>query len=101
MLSERERQALVEIEQSIAASDPRLAAMLSTSRGRQRERVAWSRLAHDLVMTLAIVSAVLCVALGEGSAGMVAAIFAVVVLMARRVKFPPDANSAEGPRLSP
>lgn len=85
MLSEREQQALGEIERTISVTDPRLAALLrSTRTGR---RVHWARLAHDLVIVVSVLSAILCIAVAQVGAGLIALLFAAVVLAVRQLRF--------------
>jgi hypothetical protein len=85
MLSEHERRALREIEQSVAAHDPTFAAMLSPRSNRFVQRM---RLAHDLVAGLAIALALICIPLGEIGAGLASLVFAAVVIVMRRQRFP-------------
>jgi hypothetical protein len=95
MLSEPEQRVLHEIEQTLAASDPGLASLLSTRRAGGPGRVA--RVAHDVVFVLAAVSGLLCLVLGQIGSGMVALLFAVVVLEVRRARFTvPAAQPATG-----
>ncbi|GAA5173044.1 hypothetical protein GCM10023321_73820 [Pseudonocardia eucalypti] len=86
MLSERERQVLGEIERTVTASDPALASLLGASR--PPRAFNWNRIAYDAVTVLAVLSAMLCIALGAFGAGMVATLFAMVVLSVRRLRFP-------------
>ena len=85
MLSEHERRALREIEQSVAAHDPAFAAMLSPRSNRVIRRM---RLAHDVVAGLAIVLALVCLPLGQIGAGLASLLFAGVVIALRRQRFP-------------
>lgn len=90
MLSEREQQALREIERAISTDDPRLASALR--RTKLSTSAWWTRLAHDAVAALAVILAVLCVALGEVGPGFAAGLFAAVVIAIRRRRFPPRAG---------
>lgn len=86
MLSESERRALDEIELTLASNDPSFAQMLgdpATSRASRR-----ARLVYDAVAVFSMLLGVGCVALGQIGAGLVAMIFAAVVVMARRARFP-------------
>jgi hypothetical protein len=85
MLSEREQQALGEIERTISTTDPRLAALLRSSRAGQR--LDWARLAHDLVIVVSVLSAVLCIVVAEVGAALIALLFAAVVLAVRWRRF--------------
>lgn len=96
VLSEREQQALREIERAISADDPRLASALR--RSRTSTSAWWMRLAHDAVAALAVLLAVLCIALGEVGPGFASGLFAVVVIVVRRRRFPPRAIRRLWPR---
>jgi hypothetical protein len=85
MLSEPEQRVLHEIEQTLVASDPGLASLLTTRRAGGPGRVA--RAAHDVVFVLAAVLGLLCLVLGQIGSGMVALLFAVLVLEVRRARF--------------
>lgn len=96
MLSERERQALDEIERTISRSDPRLAQMLGRARtDRVARRYRW---AHDVVAVVAMLSGVLCLCLGQIGAGLTAVAFAAIVVLVRRARFAPPERPASGPR---
>jgi Protein of unknown function (DUF3040) len=86
MLSEPEQRVLHEIERTIVASDPGLASLLTTRRASGTGRGA--RIAHDAVFVLAGMLGLLCLALGAIGSGMVALLFAAVVLEVRRARFP-------------
>jgi hypothetical protein len=89
VLSEREQQALREIEQAISADDPGLASALR--RSRMSTSAWWTRLAHDAVAAVAVVLAVLCIALGEVGSGFAAGLCAGVDITLGRWRFPPRA----------
>ncbi|WP_084210531.1 DUF3040 domain-containing protein [Pseudonocardia acaciae] len=96
VLSEREQQALDEIERGISSDDPRLAAALR--RSRVSRQAWWTRLVHDMVIVFSAMLAILCVVLGQVGAGFVAGLFAAVVVVVRRRRFPARAGS---PRRRP
>lgn len=82
MLSEREQQAISEIERHIAAEDPRfVASMRRLSPPRTGPR---TRRLHTAVILVAAVSAALCFALAAGGAGVVATLLAIVFHHLRR-----------------
>lgn len=87
MLSERERRVLREIEQHIAAGDPRLAEFMT--------RVGpscWVRRCYDAVIVVALVLAAACMALSEAGAGyggVMATSFAALTCFIRCWRFPP------------
>ena len=82
MLSEREARALRQIEQQLAADDPRLAARMSRALPGRPWR--WPRNFHNLVIAAVLLSAVVCLAVGAVGAGLATALFAVALLWARR-----------------
>ena len=82
MLSEREAQALRRIEQQLSADDPELAVLMTRTLPLRPSRTR--RLVHNLVIGVALVLALLCMALGDVGAGLLAASFAGVVLALRR-----------------
>lgn len=87
MLNEAELNALREIERTLSADDPSLAAKLKSARvGRSVRR---ERLARDLIITLALLLALVCMISGQVGAGLVAALFAAVVLVLRCRRFRP------------
>ena len=78
MLSDRERHALREVEQWIAAEDPRLANRLRRwPPPDQRARV------RDALITLAVVLAVLCAALGAVIGALTVTVLATTLLVQR------------------
>jgi hypothetical protein len=79
MLSERERQTLLEIEQQFLNEDPKLAAAMRRSLPGHRPRVA--RQVYDLVIVLAVLLAVVCFVTAQARAvsGEVAAVLLAVV----------------------
>ncbi|MCU1653421.1 MAG: hypothetical protein QOI50_5054 [Pseudonocardiales bacterium] len=85
MLSEPEQRVLHEIEQTLVASDPGLASLLANRRAGEPGRVA--RVVHDVVFVVAAVLGLLCLVLGQIGSGMVALLFAVLVLEVRRARF--------------
>ena len=82
MLSEREARALRQIEQQLAADDPRLAARLS--RALPVQPSVWPQKFQNLLITAVLLSAVLCLAVGAVGAGLAAALFAGALVWARR-----------------
>ena len=78
MLSDRERHALREVEQSIAAEDPRLANRLR--RWPPPDRRARVR---NALITLAVVLAVLCAALGAVLGALTVTVLAATLLVQR------------------
>jgi hypothetical protein len=82
VLSERDARALRQIEQQLAADDPRLAARMSQALPGRPSR--WPRNVHNLVIAAALVSAVVCMAVGTVGAGLVAALFAGALVWVRR-----------------
>jgi hypothetical protein len=84
MSTEREREALCEIEKRLSAEDPRLAAFMardmSTSSFRTRKRI------QDLILVLAALLATLCIALSEPAAGLAAGLFAGAVFAIRHLR---------------
>jgi hypothetical protein len=91
MLTEREQRTLREIELRLSADAPDLAAKMRDRRTRQP--VHGVRLAHDLVAVVAALSAIGCFAVGVIGAGLVAALFAAVVVQVRVLRFPPQADA--------
>jgi Protein of unknown function (DUF3040) len=85
MLSEHERRALREIELTVASDDPAFAALLSL-RSTHANRAM--RLAYDLVAGLSIALVLVCMPLGQVGAGFVALVFAALVILVRRRRFP-------------
>lgn len=96
VLSEREQQALREIERAISTDDPRLASALR--RSRLSTSAWWTRLVHDAVAVFAALLAVLCVVLGEVGPGFAAGLFAAIVFTVRRRRFPPRTARRLWPR---
>ncbi len=89
MLNDAERRVLRDIEVEMSLGDPKLAAALA-SHGTERAR-NWTRFGHDLVMVVAALLAVICMALsGSGGApgGFAAMGFAVLVGALRLRRFP-------------
>ena len=82
MLNEREARALREIEQQLAADDPRLAARMSRALPGRPSR--WRRNLQISVIAAVLLSAVVCLAVGAVGAGLMTALFAVALLWARR-----------------
>jgi hypothetical protein len=82
MSTEREREALCEIEKRLSAENPRLAAFMardmSTSSFRARKRI------QDIMLVVAALLATLCIALSEPAAGLVAGLFAGAVFAIRQ-----------------
>ncbi|HEY3688834.1 MAG TPA: DUF3040 domain-containing protein [Pseudonocardiaceae bacterium] len=97
MLSERERQTLREIEQQFLNEDPKLAAALRRSLPGGRSSAA--RRAHDVVIGLAVLLALVCFATMQATAlpGVAAALFAGVVgyLRWQRFGFRPNRRSGQ------
>ncbi|HEX4247377.1 MAG TPA: DUF3040 domain-containing protein [Pseudonocardia sp.] len=89
MLSEPEQRVLHEIERTIVASDPELASLLTTRKDAGTGRGL--KIAHDAVFVLSAMLGLLCLALGQIGSGMVALLFAAVVLEVRRARFPVSA----------
>ena len=97
MLSERERQALREIEQQLAGEDAGFATTMSRPLSNSAQR--WTRRGYDAVAVFALLLAVLCFSLsqdGTGGAAAVAAGFAVLVVVVRRRHFPPHPDADRG-----
>lgn len=89
MLSEREARSLRDIEQRLTRDDERFAALMDTSAFDRRERRM--RHGYDVVLALAVLAAMICVALaGDGSlsAGMLALGFALATGYLRIRRFP-------------
>ena len=82
MLSEREARALRQIEQQLAADDPRFASRISRALPGRPSR--WPRKLQIPVITVMLLSAVLCLAIGAVSAGLNTALFAGALIWARR-----------------
>jgi hypothetical protein len=82
VLSEREARALRQIEQQLAADDPRLAARLSRELPGKPWR--WPRKFQNPVIAAMLLSAVVCLAVGAVGAGLAAALFAFALVWARR-----------------
>jgi len=82
VLSEREARALRQIEQQLAAEDPRLAARMSRALPSRPSR--WPRTLQNSVIAAVLLSAVVCLAVGAVGAGLAAALFASALLWARR-----------------
>jgi hypothetical protein len=93
MLSEPEQRVLHEIERTIVASDPGLASLLTTRKTSGTGRGV--KIAHDAVFALSAMLGLLCLALGAIGSGMVALLFAAVVLEVRRTRFPVSAAEPE------
>ena len=74
MLSEREARALRQIEQQLAADDPRLAATMS--RALPGRPSLWPRNFQNPVIAAVLLSAVVCLVVGAVGAGLAAALFA-------------------------
>jgi Protein of unknown function (DUF3040) len=87
MLSEPEQRLLHEIERTIAATDPRLATLLSAPRRHARRRAL--KIVHDVVCVMSLALGLLCLVLGEVGSGLAAVVFAALVLQTRRMRFPP------------
>ena len=97
MLSERERQALAEIECQFAQDAPQLAAVMGVA---PDCAVRWTRHCYSGVVIVAAVLAVVCLALyqdGSAGAGVVAACFAVLAFWQRRRRF----GTLKSPRRRP
>jgi hypothetical protein len=89
MLSDRERRVLQEVEQGIAADDPRLAARMRSWPGARRERGF-----GGVVIAVLAVAAVLCVALQAVVPGLVAGIAAILLAARRHGRRRPDGRVA-------
>lgn len=85
MLSEHERRALREIELTVASADPAFAALLSPRSNRAIRR---QRIVYDVVAALSVVLAMVCIPLGQVGPGLVALVFAILVVSVRRRRFP-------------
>jgi hypothetical protein len=83
MLSEREQQALEEIEHGLCAEAPEFAHRMRHPSGRP---VRDSRLAHHAVVVVAALAAVVCLVAGAWLAGIVAALFAMDILLVRHLR---------------
>jgi hypothetical protein len=81
VLSEREARALRQIEQLLAADDPRLAARMSRELPGRPSR--WLRKVQNVVIAAVLLSAVVCLAVGAVGAGLAAALFAGALVWAR------------------
>ena len=92
MLSEREARALRQIEQQLAADDPRLAARMS--RALPGRPSLWPRNVQNPMIAAVLLSAVVCLAVGAVGAGLAAALFAGALVWARG----PRACSVAPPR---
>ena len=90
MFSDRERQALLDIEIEFLLEDPSLAIALAQHRvGGPGTR---TRRAHDVVVVLAAGTAMFCLALSETGGtrgGVTAAVFAALTWAVRVWRFPP------------
>jgi hypothetical protein len=85
MLSERERRALLEIEQTMRAEEPDLAGSLThmdPDPRRPRRRL-------DAVVLLSAATALLCLCVGAVGSGMLTVVFGTIVLGIRWWRFPP------------
>ena len=82
MLNEREARALRQIEQQLAADEPRLAARMSRALPGRPSR--WLQNLQIRVIAAVLLSAVVCLAVGAVVAGLAAALFAGVLVWARR-----------------
>jgi hypothetical protein len=82
VLSEREARALRQIEQQLAADEPRLAPRMSRALPGPPSR--WLRNLQIPVIAAVLVSAVVCLAVGAVGAGLAAALFAGALVWARR-----------------
>jgi len=82
VLSERETRTLRQIEEQLAADDPRLAAKMSRALPGGPSR--WSRKFQNLAIAAVLLSAVVCLAVGAVGAGLVAALFAGALVWAQR-----------------
>ena len=91
MLTEREQRTLREIELRLSADAPDLAAKMRDRRTRQPMQGV--RLTHDVVAVIAALSAIGCFALGVIGGGLVAALFAAVVVQVRVLRFPAQADA--------
>jgi O-antigen ligase len=81
MLSERERRTFEEIERQIVDADPRFAASMQRLLSGRAER--WACRGYDTIIVVAALSAVLCLALSSGGAGLVALVLAAVTFYLR------------------
>jgi hypothetical protein len=86
MLSEPERRALEEIEFTLTTNDPMFAERLGNLRASRIKRRV--KLVYDAVAVFSLLLGIGCIVLGTAGAGMVALCFAVVVVVARRMRFP-------------
>lgn len=93
MLTEREQRTLREIELRLSADAPDLAAKMRDRRTRQPMQGV--RLAHDVVAVIAALSAIGCFAVGVIGGGLVAALFAAVVVQVRVLRFPPQPDGGD------
>ncbi len=76
MLSEREQQAIDEIEQQISEQDPRFVASMQRLLPGRVGR--WTRRGYDAVIVVAALSALLCLTLSVPGAALTAVLLAVV-----------------------
>jgi hypothetical protein len=82
VLSEREARALRQIEQQLAADAPRLAARMS--RELPGKPSQWPSRLQNAAIAAVLLAAVVCLAVGAVGAGLAAALYACVLVWARR-----------------
>jgi Protein of unknown function (DUF3040) len=86
VLTERERHALLQIEQAMRAESPELFGSLTRMEPEPESNIARRR--HDAAIVASAVAAILCVAVGAAGGAVVAVLFTVVVVSLRRWRFP-------------
>jgi Protein of unknown function (DUF3040) len=86
VLTERERHALLQIEQAMRVESPELFGSLTRMEPDPVPDTARRR--HDAAILASAVAAILCVVAGATGAAVVAALFTVAVASLRRWRFP-------------
>jgi Protein of unknown function (DUF3040) len=81
VLSEQEVRALRQIEQQLAADDPRLAARMSQELPGKPSR--WPRKVQNAAIVAVLLSAIVCLAVGAVGAGLTAGLFGGALAWAR------------------
>jgi Flp pilus assembly protein TadB len=86
MLSEREKQTFREIEQHILRDDPRFGAVVRRLLSGRADR--WVGRLYDVIIVVAVLSAVLCLVLSSAGAAVVAVLLAAALFYCRPRRWP-------------